>query len=158
MFASVATDNADASFSISLDGATLVDNVGDLSTGDFDTYKDVKANVTLPAGEHILRMTVTSSWFDVDYFTFVKGKDATDPEAYKTQNPESFNTLKLVNNTETTFHLFDLQGKLVTRFSARDMDSAIRMIQEGMANLRQGVYLLRSKGPADIQQKVIYKK
>lgn len=158
MFASVATDNADASFSISLDGATLVDNVGDLSTGDFDTYKDVKANVTLPAGEHILRMTVTSSWFDVDYFTFVKGKDAADPEAYKTQNPESFTTLKLATRTDATYNLFDLQGKHIAKFNARGMDSAIRMVQGGLSNLHQGVYLLRSKGPAGIQQKIVYKK
>lgn len=157
MFASVATDNSTSGFSLSIDGGTIVENIPTSGTS-FDSFDFVKANVTLPEGEHILRMTVTGSWFDIDYFTFVKGKDATDPEAYKTQNPESFTALKMASNTETTFFLFDLQGKQVARFNARGMDSAIRMVQEGMGNLRQGVYLLRHKGPAVIQQKIVYKK
>ncbi|MBR2073891.1 MAG: carbohydrate-binding protein [Fibrobacter sp.] len=156
MFASVATDNSTSGFSLSIDGGTIAEVP--TSGTSFDSYNFVQANVTLPEGEHILRMTVTGSWFDVDYFTFVKGKDATDPEAYKTQEPESFTALKLVNNAETTFFLFDLQGKQVARFNARGMDSAIHMVQEGMGNLRQGVYLLRHKGPAGIQQNIVYKK
>jgi hypothetical protein len=156
MFASVATDNSTSGFSLSIDGGTVAEVP--TSGTSFDSYNLVQTNVTLPEGEHILRMTVTGSWFDIDYFTFVKGKDATDPEAYKTQEPESFTALKLVNNAETTFFLFDLQGKQVARFNARGMDSAIHMVQEGMGNLRQGVYLLRHKGPAAIQQKIVYKK
>lgn len=156
MFASVATDNSTSGFSLSIDGGTIAEVP--TSGTSFDSYNLVQANVTLPEGEHILRMTVTGSWFDIDYFTFVKGKDATDPEAYKTQEPESFTALKLVNNAETTFFLFDLQGKQVARFNAHGMDSAIRIVQEGMGNLRQGVYLLRHKGPAAIQQKIVYKK
>ena len=156
MFASVATDNSTSGFSLSIDGGTIAEVP--TSGTSFDSFDFVKANVTLPQGEHILRMTVTGSWFDVDYFTFVKGKDATDPEAYKTQNPESITTLKLINNTETTFYLFDMQGKQVARFNARGIDSAIRMVQEGMGNLRQGVYLLRYKGPAGTQQNIVYKK
>jgi len=156
MFASVATDNSTSGFSLSIDGGTIAEIP--TSGTSFDSYNLVQTNVTLPEGEHILRMTVTGSWFDIDYFTFVKGKDATDPEAYKTQEPESFTALKLVNNAETTFFLFDLQGKQVARFNAHGMDSAIRIVQEGMGNLRQGVYLLRHKGPAAIQQKIVYKK
>lgn len=156
IFASVATDNSTSGFSLSIDGGTIAEVP--TSGTSFDSFDFVKANVTLPQGEHILRMTVTGSWFDVDYFTFVKGKDATDPEAYKTQNPESITALKLINNTETTFYLFDMQGKQVTRFNARGIDSAIRMVQEGMGNLRQGVYLLRNKGSVGIQQKIVYKK
>ena len=153
----MATDNSTSGFSLSLDGETIVENIPTSGTS-FDSFDFVKANVTLPEGEHILRMTVTGSWFDVDYFTFVKGKDATDPEAYKTQEPESFTAQKPVNNAEATFFLFDLQGKQVARFNARGMDSAIHMVQEGMGNLRQGVYLLRHKGPAGIQQNIVYKK
>ena len=156
MFASVATDNSTSGFSLSIDGGTIAEVP--TSGTSFDSYNLVQTNVTLPEGEHILRMTVTGSWFDIDYFTFVKGKDATDPEAYKTQEPESFTALKLVNNAETTFFLFDLQGKQVARFNAHGMDSAIHMVQEGMRNLRQGVYLLRHKGPAGIQQNIVYKK
>ena len=69
MFASVATSNSTSGFSLSLDGDVLVENVA-LSGSSFDEFTKVKANVKLPAGEHILRMTVTGSWFDIDYFNF----------------------------------------------------------------------------------------
>ena len=154
-FASVATDNDNSGFSLSVDGETIAEVP--TSGTSFDSYNLVQTNVILPEGEHTLRMTVTGSWFDVDYFTFVKGKDATDPEAYKTQNPESITTLKLVNRTETTFQLFDLQGKQVARFNAHNMDSAVRMVQDGVKGIRQGVYLLRSTGSSALSRKVVYK-
>ena len=156
MFASVATDNSTSGFSLSIDGGTIAEVP--TSGTSFDSYNLVQANVTLPLGEHILRMTVTGSWFDVDYFTFVKGKDASNPEAYKTQNPESITAPKLVNNTETTFLLFDMQGKQKARFNARGIDSAIRMVQNGLGNLRQGVYLLRDTSAKSTSPKIIYKK
>ena len=79
-FAAVAAAGSTSSFQMSLDGKELTDKISvpAASAGEdnYDDYNKVKANVTLPAGKHILRMTVTGAWFDVDYFTFVSGKDA----------------------------------------------------------------------------------
>ncbi|MCQ2104709.1 MAG: carbohydrate-binding protein [Fibrobacter sp.] len=86
MFAAVASDGG-SSFSVSVDGKVVVENIevpkADKAEGDeqnFDDYAKVSANVSLTAGEHVVRVTATADWFDIDYFTFVEGKDATDPE------------------------------------------------------------------------------
>ena len=85
LFAAVASDGG-SSFKVSLDGDDLTDDVAvpaaNKSAGDdeqnFDDYGKVKANVTLPAGIHVLRFTATADWFDMDYFNFVEGKDGKD--------------------------------------------------------------------------------
>lgn len=85
MFASVASDGG-SSFSMTLDSTVVAETVevpkavkaeGD-TTQNFDDYAKVSVNVTLPAGKHILRMTATNDWFDIDYVKFVKGKNAED--------------------------------------------------------------------------------
>lgn len=85
LFVAVASDGG-SSFKVSLDGDDLTDDVAvpaaNKSAGDdeqnFDDYGKVKANVTLPAGIHVLRFTATADWFDMDYFNFVEGKDGKD--------------------------------------------------------------------------------
>ena len=80
MFAAVASANATSSFQLSIDGDNITDEVAvpQASSGEdnYDDYNKVSANVKLPAGEHILRFTVTGDWMDIDYINFVKGKDA----------------------------------------------------------------------------------
>ena len=70
MTASVATGNSDPGFTLSIDG-DLVAEVP-VSGSSWDDFKNVSAKVTLPAGEHILRLEVTTSWFDIDYLKFDK--------------------------------------------------------------------------------------
>ena len=70
MTASVATGNSDPGFTLSIDG-DLVAEVP-VSGSSWDDFKNVTAKVTLPAGEHILRLEVTTSWFDIDYLKFDK--------------------------------------------------------------------------------------
>ena len=83
-FAAVAAANDGPSFQMALDGKALTNTIqvpkATAGEENYEDYNKVSANVTLPAGKHILRLSVISPWFDIDYFTFVKGKDATDPE------------------------------------------------------------------------------
>ena len=142
IFASTATDNSTSGFSLFLDGEKLASFA---TTGtSFDNYDIIKANATISTtGLHTLRMAVDSSWFDVDYFTFVKGKDATDPEAYKTQNPEAIPTLKLSNHTDATYNVFDLRGSKVASFTVKNGDPVD--MKATVTNLvkRSGFYLLK---------------
>ncbi|PWJ61492.1 MULTISPECIES: family 43 glycosylhydrolase [unclassified Fibrobacter] len=85
LFAAVASDGG-SSFKLSLDGEDITEDIAvpaakktDSEEQNFDDYSKVKANVVLPAGEHILRFTATADWFDIDYFNFAEGKDAKDP-------------------------------------------------------------------------------
>ena len=138
MFASVATSNSTSGFSLSLDGETLVENVA-LSGTSFDEFTKVKANVKLPAGEHILRMTVTGSWFDIDYFNFAKGKDAADPD-------DATIGLRGVDFRMPTeaenYSVFDMNGVLVGKFEAVTKADVQRMTKNVVR--QNGVYFVKS--------------
>ena len=138
MFASVATSNSTSGFSLSLDGKTLVENVA-LSGTSFDDFTKVKANVTLPAGEHILRMTVTGSWFDIDYFNFAKGKDAKDPD--DETNALRGSAFRMMTGVEH-YSVFDLNGVLVGKFEAMGATDVARLTKN--VARRGGVYLVKS--------------
>ena len=138
MFASVATSNSTSGFSLSLDGEELVENVA-LSGTSFDEYVKVKANVTLPAGEHILRMTVTGSWFDIDYFNFAKGKDAADPDnATIGLRGADFRMPTEAEN----YSVFDVNGVLVGKFEAMTKADVQRMTKSVVR--QNGIYFVKS--------------
>jgi hypothetical protein len=71
--AAVASANETSGFQMSLDGKNITDVISvpkNEGEDNYDDYNKVRATVNLPAGEHILRFTVTGSWMDVDYFVF----------------------------------------------------------------------------------------
>ncbi|MBO4828654.1 MAG: carbohydrate-binding protein [Fibrobacter sp.] len=138
MFAAVATENSTSSFSLSLDGEELVENVA-LSGTSFDEFVKVKANVTLPAGEHILRMTVTGSWFDIDYFNFAKGKNAADPD----ESTIGLRGADFRMPTEAeNYSVFDVNGVLVGKFEAVTKADVQRMTKS--VARQNGVYFVKS--------------
>ena len=142
MFAAVAAAGSTSSFNLSLDGKEITETlaVPAATSGEdnYDEYNLVKANVTLPAGEHVLRFSVVGAWLDVDYFTFVKGKDA--PEPGKTGIAQK---VRYDVQTEQVYRVYGLNGNFVgTVFatSASEAQSKVRaMVSE------KGVYLIRAK-------------
>ncbi|SHK80122.1 family 43 glycosylhydrolase [Fibrobacter sp. UWEL] len=151
MFAAVASDGG-SSFKLSLDGKDLTDEItvpkankaaGD-SAQNFDDYSKVKANVTLPAGEHILRFTATADWFDIDYFNFAEGKDATDPAPIKTEDPQNPDGIGLVKFAEErgvqNYRVFDLKGHMLGMIRSNGMDIVNATRQFVKSN---GVYIVK---------------
>ena len=132
MYASVATDNSTAGFKLSVDGDAVAEV--SVSGSSWDDFTKVKANLTLPAGEHILRFEVTGDWFDVDYFNFVAGKDA--PETTTAIAP-----VKLQNNASVSYRVFDLKGTVLgTVDMARKGDASAALKAAGF---KKGVYMLK---------------
>lgn len=140
LFAAVASDGG-ATFKLSLDGKDLGEEIAVPAAKkeegneeqNFDDYSKVKANVTLPAGEHIIRFTATSDWFDIDYFNFAEGKDAKDPAPIlPPEDPEAIGqSVKGLVDVEASAKYFDLRGNRVNKAAA----------------LKAGVYLVKtSKG------------
>ena len=82
LFAAVASANNTNGFKFSLDGNDLTDELTAPKATTPDSYEEfdkISANVNIAkAGKHVLRLTVTGAWFDIDYFNFVKGKNAED--------------------------------------------------------------------------------
>ena len=143
-FAAVASANATSSFNMTLDGKELT---GDISVPkndgeeNYDDYNKVQKNVTLPAGEHILRFTVVGSWMDVDYFTFVKGKDATDPEPIGGDPMFTATRLKMPTEAEN-YRIFDMNGSFLGMVRA----AGAQELKSNTASLVKcgGAYLAKS--------------
>ena len=157
MFASVATENSTAGFSLSLDGESLVDNVA-LSGTSFEEFASVKANVVLPAGEHILRMTVTGSWFDIDYINFVKGKDASETPDDSTTRV--FSGIRMeIPGLESSYAVVDMQGRKLFVIKATNMNEAVEKAKKNVTQniVSGGVYFVVSntKGQSRTMQKVV---
>jgi hypothetical protein len=148
--ANVAGENGTGSLVLYMDDEQIGTEMANEGKG-FSEYTVVSGGkAILKAGEHVLKLEITNDWIDIDYIEFKANFDIT---ASIVDSP-----LKLTGSTNATYNLFDLQGKHIAKFNAGSMDSAVRMVQDGMGSLRQGVYLLRSKGSAGIQQRIVYKK
>ena len=131
MTASVATANSDPGFTLSIDGEPIAEVP--VSGSSWDDFKDVTAKVTLPAGEHILRMEVTTSWFDIDYFKFEKPCDDCNSTA----------DIRLKMPTEAeNYRIFDMNGGFLGMVTATSMPE----LRSNAANLvkRGGAYLAKS--------------
>lgn len=157
IFASVATDNKTSGFTLSLDGEPLASF--DLASferkgTDFDAFDTVQANVNITtAGTHILRMTVTGAWFDVDFFAFAKGNDAKIDDV-----PTALPKLALFNAGSTiTYNVFDLRGGKVASFTIKNGDNVD--IKATVTNLvkRSGFYLLKSSHGGAVKRIAITK-
>ncbi|MCF0223662.1 MAG: hypothetical protein HUK20_05280, partial [Fibrobacter sp.] len=122
----------------------------------------VNYNVELPAGEHILRLTVTGAWFDIDYITFVKGANATDPEPIEpdpVDQPvvEPDPTIGIAQNLNmntgraSDYDVFTMQGQSVGRVSAYSISDAISYVKNGSKTLAKGTYFLLDRSTGKMQ-------
>lgn len=142
MYAAVASANATSSFKLSIDGDDITEEIAvpQATSGEenYDDYNKVKANVTLAAGKHILRFTVTGDWMDIDYINFVAGKDAEDVEPIG--GPDAIGqTLKLANSV-AKYDVFSISGKKVGTVDLSQVGAAQALKAAGF---QQGVYMLK---------------
>ncbi|MBR2306541.1 MAG: carbohydrate-binding protein [Fibrobacter sp.] len=144
MFAAVASANNTSGFQLSIDGENITDAIAvpQASSGEenYDEYNKVSANVKLPAGEHILRFTVTGDWMDIDYINFVAGKDAEDTDPL--EGTTAIKTVAQFNSFGSyTYRVFDLKGKQVgtVNLDGAHVGDALRA-----AGFSKGMYMLRS--------------
>ena len=142
MFAAVASANATSSFQLAIDGENITDKIAvpQATAGEdnYDDYSKVKANVTLTAGKHILRFTVTGDWMDIDYINFAKGKDAEDNFPIGTVSLGNRAALKAMQYT--TYRVFDLNGTMLGKV---DLSNASVSDALKAAGFNKGVYMLK---------------
>ena len=138
MTASVATESENASFKLSIDGKSVAEIP--VTGTSWDDFKEVTAEMELPAGKHILRMDVTAEYFDVDFFDFKK-----KGEVSIRQN------LRLDNNKLQDYYVFDMQGVRMGVLSAYGFDAAAKMLQSSSAVKSSGIYFLRSRTTGKMQ-------
>ena len=144
-FAAVASANATSGFQMSLDGEPITETITvpkNDGEENYDDYNKVKANVTLPAGEHILRFTVMGSWMDVDYFTFVKGKNAEDPEPIGGDTTPIADAKFIVSDAPAAYGIYDVTGMFLGRIEAAGLSDVKAKTSELVRN--GGMFIAKS--------------
>ncbi|PWJ61496.1 MULTISPECIES: carbohydrate-binding protein [unclassified Fibrobacter] len=165
MFAAVASANNTSSFKLSMDGKDITDTIkvpqATAGEDNYDDYNKVSANVTLEAGEHVLRFTVTGSWMDIDYINFVKGKDGKDDapiEGKEEVDPVPVGpcddcdaigqTLELNRDIVQNYRVFSMSGKLLGMVRGNAFELAARTRQLVKTD---GIFIAKpAKGAATI--------
>ena len=149
MFAAVASGGG-STFKMMLDGKDLTSDIKVPAASDpesFDEYSKVSANVSLTAGEHILRFEATADWMDVDYFNFVEGKDAKDDKpiggSAEEDVPQAIGTrsaLHLNASYSSEYKVFNVQGHAVGVVNIAGKN-AVQALKD--AGFSKGIYMLR---------------
>ena len=143
MTASVATSNTDAGFTLSVDGDAVAEVP--VSGTSWNDFKDVTAKVKLPAGEHILRLEVTGSWFDIDYMKF---------EGNCANCATTIAGVRMNMPTEAeNYRIFDMNGSYLGMVRATGMQE-LRKNAAGLVQ-RGGVYLAKSVAGKTMRLQVI---
>jgi len=141
IYAAVASANATSSFKLSIDGEDITEEIAvpQATSGEdnYDEYNKVKANVTLAAGKHILRFTVTGDWMDIDYINFLQGKDAEDTEPI---DPLAIGDVRIQNRTSQAYRVYGLSGKML---GTLDLDGTDASSALKAAGYTRGVYMLK---------------
>lgn len=161
MYAAVASANNTSGFKLSIDGEDITKSISvpQAASGEenYSDYNKVSADVNLTQGKHILRLTVTGSWFDIDYMTFV-AKGESDPEPIEKSSSSSAEqpassddkasigpSLEFEYATRQDFDIFDMQGAFMGRIGAYSFGQAISYIKDSDVDFAKGVYYLRCK-------------
>ena len=127
-----ATTSENTGIKLYVDDKMVLDNIVFEKSAGWDAYATLDAGmVKLLKGEHVLKMEIVGNYVNIDWFDF---KDPT------TMSLNHSRGLRL-NDAEMEYHVFDMQGRLVTRFSAMGSDDLQTMAR--VAVKRSGVYLVK---------------
>jgi len=66
----IASLAGNAGFSVSVDGNIVIDEVAVPATGGWQVWSSVNENMTLAAGKHTLRLTITKAGFNINWINF----------------------------------------------------------------------------------------
>lgn len=142
VYAAVASDGG-SSFKLSVDEKDITEDITvpkAATEGSFDEYAKVKANVTLPAGKHLLRFTATADWFDVDYFNIEEGKDAVDGTPIGSDKTGIQTGAFRMVASDVFYDVYDMSGKFVShvKVSGNGLTETLRN-----AGVARGSYMVR---------------
>ncbi len=180
-----ASGSATSSLQFSVDGTDITDVISIPQTAEnkWDVYQDVDGGeVELKAGEQIIRLTITGSYVNVDWFKFeaigsngevieiidppssssgattTPGSSASkgSNDSKKVETSEAIHTanMHMGISASTTYDVFDLKGQRLARFTARNMTEATQMWKNASmsASKIQGIVLIRNQHSGETVQ------
>lgn len=154
----IATSNGNrsGSFSIAVDGKDA-GKIEFSKTADWDDYQEFTGKISLPAGEHVIRVTINDSDTNIDYMKFdLAGytENTTVPVDTEVGIPDvsvpigndvmvARSALNFANSANSSFLVFNMQGKYlgtVEKFGNNTLSDAIfaKFRQSGVYMVKQG--------------------
>lgn len=137
-----AAGGTSGSVQLFVDGKAVTDTVAIPQTADnkWDVYENVDAGkVTLTVGEHIIKLAITGSYANIDWFMLGE-----IPQEIEEQ--DSIESLKEMNlrldNGREAYTLFDMQGNRVGQFMAANLGEAYATAS--LQARKSGVYIIKS--------------
>ena len=139
--ASASTGAESASFKFQVDGKDVGSEITVPQTGeDWSVYKEFDGGkATLTAGEHVIKLIITGTNVNVDWFSFGDVSAAGTTQVGDTTTEYISANVKLSNSAKI-FQVFDLGGKLLGTVDLKNMSAADAL---KAANFCKGVYMLR---------------
>lgn len=130
LYANVASGSETSGLKFSVDGENVTDAFTVPQTGeDWSVYETVKiGSVKLEAGNHEIRLEITGSFVNVDWFQFVEEGKSPEDSTTKIFAAKRFSSDMLKNNREVQY--FDMQGHRLNN----------------NATMKAGVYLIKVPG------------
>lgn len=158
MFAAVAAAGSTSSFKLSMDDKDITEEIAvpAAASGEenYDDFNKVPVKVNLTAGKHIMRLTVTGAWFDIDYINFEAGENAEDSSPI-TPGEGGTNAIaqkvQLKTNVLGDYDVFDMQGVRIGRLSAYGMTEAIATVKNSDYIKAKGIYYVRNVKTGNMQ-------
>ena len=147
--ANVAGENGTGSFVLYMDDKQIGTEIANDGKG-FDTFSEVSGGkVALKAGEHELKLEITNDWIDIDYVEF---------KAVKETPPDGIAKIRFdMTEAESSFSVYNMQGKKLGSFTAKGMSEAMRLVKTDakLRKLSQGVFFIRKGGDQSLIKKVV---
>ena len=141
--ANVASGNETSAFSLSLDEKEIVPETKAPKTGeDWKTYKEVSlGKVKLTKGEHILRLSITSDYVNIDWLRFSTNENGDGPGTGDSTIAIRDTKFHVANVAET-FGIYDVNGVFVGKFETMNKADVARMTKNVVR--QGGVYIVKS--------------
>ena len=136
--AHVASGNETSAFSLSLDDKELVAETKAPKTGEeWNVYKDLSlGKVKLTKGEHILRLSITSDFVNVDWLRFSTNENGDD------SSHTAIKTNFRMRDVAETFGVYDVNGMFMGKVEALDRNDLQRKARSVVRT--GGVYIVKS--------------
>lgn len=135
--ANVASGTSNSSYKFYIDDKSITKDVTVPNTGDWETFELVKTEVSLPYGEHVLKLEVTGDYFDMDYMNFVL--------------KESTGTVLTSSSENALNGVYEVYNTLGCRLNNVT-------VVNGKLNLKNGVYILKNTTTNQVTKIVVTNK
>ena len=139
--ANVATGAENAGFQLFVDGKAVSDTVVAPKGEDWSTYSFVDGKTAaLEAGEHVLRVTITGDFLNIDWIKFGKSKDE-----LVSIKPSVRYGVDMDISRSSTLNVFDVRGHHLGTIRLMGMPTTSSVLQQMHAkNFKSGVYFVQS--------------